>query len=202
MTDSIEHASSRRPWDQIGWPLPFPALRQVFDHWIAKRGDRPCPDEADLDPSAIVAILPDLVIMDAADDPLDIVYRYVGKRVTELYGRALQGKRRRDLQTQIPDRIDQEARRRLDNEFAWVIRSLNGAVRVADLRNIGRAHVQAARLTLPLTAIDGGARQLVAAVVRYEHANPAVPFMDNGFAIDGRALQPMPLPLDCAVRLV
>lgn len=197
-----EQPPADRPWDQLGWPRAFPALRRLFDHWVAKRGDRPCPDEADIDPTEITALLPALVIMDTADDPLDIVYRYVGRRVTELYGQSLQGKRRRDIQIQMPDRIDQEARRRLDNEFAWVTRSFNGAVRVADLRSVGRAHVRAARLTLPFTAIDGRAQQLVAAVVRYECADSAVPFVDNGFAINGRTLQPMPLPLDCAARLV
>jgi hypothetical protein len=191
-----------QPWDRLGWPLTFTVLRQFLNHWVAKRGDRPCPDEADLDPALIAAILPDLVIMDAADDPLDIGFRYVGRRVTDMYGQQLRGKRRRDLQLHLPDRIDQEAKRRLDNEFAWVTRSLNGAVRLADLRNVGRPQMRAARLTLPLTAVDGRARQLIAAIVRYEHADPTVPFVENGFAINGRTLQPMALPLDCAVRLV
>lgn len=110
----------------------------------------------------------------------------------------MRGKRRRELHIALVDRIDQETQRRMDNEFAWVMRSLNGTVRVTDLRNIGRTQTRVARLLLPLTAVNGRAQQLAMVAIRADHT---VPPYDTAFAIDGCTLQPIPLPLDCQVRL-
>jgi hypothetical protein len=189
------------PWEHIGWPLPYPTLVRLLEHWTAKRGGRPCPDKDDCDPFDLVDILPDLFILEVADDPRDYVYAFGGKRVSERAGRPLHGLRRRDVQVELTGRIDIESRRRLDNEFAWVAQSLNGAVRVGDLRAVGRRARRIVRLTLPLNCVNGVAQFLIAAVCDVRYVAPEGPGIEDGFAIDGRTLAPMPLPLHCAPRL-
>lgn len=190
------------PWGRAGWPLRHAALKHLFDHWTARRGTRPCPDYADFDPFEMAPILADLIVMDAAVDGLDVVYEFVGQRAAALVGSDLKRKRRRDVQRWQQDRIDREAQRRLDNEYAWVARSLNGAVRQIDLRHLGRPQTRIVRLLLPFTALDGRAQHLVEAIAPIVNPDPTKPFEETGFAISGRTLEPMELPLDCAVRLV
>jgi hypothetical protein len=60
-----------------------PILLAGFDYWNARRGDRPMPARADIDPAAIKALLPHLILMDVLraakpDWPLDFRYRLLG----------------------------------------------------------------------------------------------------------------------------
>uniref|UniRef100_UPI003137A719 PAS domain-containing protein n=1 Tax=Ferrovibrio terrae TaxID=2594003 RepID=UPI003137A719 len=63
-----------------------PLLRQGYDSWLAKCGDRPMPARADLDPAEITPLLPNLILRDVLRDtkpgwPLDFRYRLIGTRV-------------------------------------------------------------------------------------------------------------------------
>ena len=55
-----------------------PVVKAVANYWDAKRGPRPMPARADLDPCDIPELLPNLLLIDVAHDPLDFRYRLVG----------------------------------------------------------------------------------------------------------------------------
>src|ERR1043165_4094437 len=62
-------------------------LQPIYAYWAAKRGDRPMPRRADLDPSEIPArLLPGITLVDVVADPRRYVYRLVGTMEVEVRG--------------------------------------------------------------------------------------------------------------------
>jgi len=55
-----------------------PLIRRALDYWTECRGDRAMPARADLDPTEMIAILPNVVLLDVEADPLDFRYRLIG----------------------------------------------------------------------------------------------------------------------------
>jgi len=60
--------------------------RRLLDYWHAKRGSRRMPARADIDPAELVPLLPNLMLIDAAGDPLRFRFRLVGTRVARASG--------------------------------------------------------------------------------------------------------------------
>lgn len=58
-------------------------VRQIHAHWEQVRGVRLMPARADIDPSAIKPLLPNIVIAEVFHDPLRVRYRLVGTAVVE-----------------------------------------------------------------------------------------------------------------------
>lgn len=58
-------------------------VRQIHAHWEQVRGARLMPARADIDPSAIKPLLPNIVIAEVFHDPLRVRYRLVGTAVVE-----------------------------------------------------------------------------------------------------------------------
>lgn len=55
-----------------------PETAAVLAHWDAMRGDRPVPLRAALDPRALKAYLPGIVMVGVQRDPVDFYYRLIG----------------------------------------------------------------------------------------------------------------------------
>lgn len=68
-------------------------MDDLLDYWNRKRAGRIGPRRADLDPAAIKAHLPHLVIVDVIDGGKDFRFRLVGTRVVEGLGHDNTGKR-------------------------------------------------------------------------------------------------------------
>lgn len=62
------------------------SIREVYDYWNAKRGDRIMPARSDIDPLELRAYLPALMIVDVVPDPRRYVYRLVGTKEVEARG--------------------------------------------------------------------------------------------------------------------
>jgi hypothetical protein len=61
-------------------------VRRAYEYWNAKRGDRLMPSRADIDPSEIRDLLPGIILVDVARDPLRLTYRLVGTDEVEARG--------------------------------------------------------------------------------------------------------------------
>jgi hypothetical protein len=61
-------------------------VRAVYDYWLAKRGDRPMPRRADLDPSELKRFLPHLMLVEVTADVRRYIYRLVGTAEVEARG--------------------------------------------------------------------------------------------------------------------
>lgn len=64
----------------------LPKVRQLYEWWLSKRGQRRLPSRADLDPAKLKALLPYILIADFTVDPFRVCYRLAGTMVVELSG--------------------------------------------------------------------------------------------------------------------
>ena len=63
-----------------------PRIRRAYEYWDSKRKGRPMPARADIDPSEIRDLLPGIILIDVAHDPLRLTYRLVGTDEVEARG--------------------------------------------------------------------------------------------------------------------
>jgi hypothetical protein len=71
--------------------MRHPGSRELFQYWSRLKGERTAPERADIDPSAIRAILADVFILEA--DPQRLFpLRLSGSRVNALFGSELKGR--------------------------------------------------------------------------------------------------------------
>lgn len=61
-------------------------VHELHDYWNAKRAGRPMPVRADLDPTEIKHLLPNLLIVDITTDPFRVRYRLIGTKVVGASG--------------------------------------------------------------------------------------------------------------------
>ena len=62
-------------------------LQRIYAYWQAKRGSRPMPRRADLDPTEIPPLLlPGITLVDVVPDTRRYVYRLVGTKEAEVRG--------------------------------------------------------------------------------------------------------------------
>jgi hypothetical protein len=67
------------------------ASRELFAHWEQRRGKRPAPERADIEPGAIRQALSDTFILELSDTAHGHAFRLAGTRVCALFGRELKG---------------------------------------------------------------------------------------------------------------
>ena len=76
--------------DPVG-RLKSARVRELYDYWCSKRGDRPMPSRDHIDPAEIKGLLPYILLTDIHYDPLRIYFRLVGTAVAEAAGRNITG---------------------------------------------------------------------------------------------------------------
>lgn len=67
------------------------ASRELYAYWEERRGVRPAPERADIEPGAIRQALSDTFILELADASHSHSFRLAGTRVCALFGRELKG---------------------------------------------------------------------------------------------------------------
>lgn len=70
--------------------MKHPSTRAVYAYWDERRGMRPAPERADIDPGAIRTALGDTVML-AADFVDQLRFRLAGTRVCALFAREIKG---------------------------------------------------------------------------------------------------------------
>jgi hypothetical protein len=68
------------------------ASQELYAYWEERRGRRPAPERAEIEPGAIRQVLSDAFIL-ALDDRAGHPFRLAGTRVCALFGRELKGER-------------------------------------------------------------------------------------------------------------
>jgi hypothetical protein len=76
----------------------YPDIDRILSYWRAKKGDRPFPSRADIDPMEFRRELPRVMMAEVSYDPLDFRYRVAGTGLFAMHGRELTGKRARELE--------------------------------------------------------------------------------------------------------
>jgi hypothetical protein len=72
------------------------SIRELFDYWNQRRGNRPAPDRGDIEPGAIRKVLADTFIL-SFDQTAGHPFRIAGTRVCAAFGRELKNERFLDL---------------------------------------------------------------------------------------------------------
>jgi hypothetical protein len=67
-------------------------VQQLHDYWQRKRGVRPMPARADIDPSEIKPLLPYVIIADVFTDPVRVRYRLAGTAICDAFGCNIAGR--------------------------------------------------------------------------------------------------------------
>ncbi|HXQ41333.1 MAG TPA: PAS domain-containing protein [Candidatus Udaeobacter sp.] len=73
-------------------------LRQLFAYWNRLRAGRIAPAWSEIDPAAIKALLPHIIVTEFLDDPFDVRFRLIGTMIVEAYGEDFMGRNLRSLE--------------------------------------------------------------------------------------------------------
>jgi hypothetical protein len=87
----LEHANACRA------DVDDPLLRRLYDYWEEKRGERPMPARADIDPVDMRFILGSVLVADVLREPLRFFVRLHGTELVRRAGYELSGKMLDDL---------------------------------------------------------------------------------------------------------
>jgi hypothetical protein len=68
--------------------MKHPSIRELYDYWNTRRGNRPAPARGDIEPGDIRTALADTFIV-SLDQPAGHPFRIAGTRVCALFGRDL-----------------------------------------------------------------------------------------------------------------
>ena len=77
---------SLAPWSTDQLAGCHSTLLTLYEYWDAKRGARPMPSRADLDPVDLKPVLAQLILIDVVPDSRRYVYRLVGTQEVEMRG--------------------------------------------------------------------------------------------------------------------
>jgi hypothetical protein len=125
------------------------STRAVFDYWNRKRGIRPAPERADIEPAEIRQALSDTFLL-AADFLDQLRFRLAGTRICALFGREIKGEAFAEL-------WGETSRKAIDDLLAIVTDEKTGAVAGLTGRTEDGAETDLELLLLPL-APSGHAR--------------------------------------------
>ncbi len=141
--------------------MKHPSTRTVYDYWNEKRGNRPAPARADIDPAAIRHALGDTFML-AADFVDRLRFRLAGTRVCALFCREVKGEEFDALwsessQKQISDLLAVVKDEEIGAVAGVTGRAEDGATvelefLILPLAHIGHARVRALGVMTPLTA--------------------------------------------------
>jgi hypothetical protein len=125
--------------------MKHPSTRAVFEYWNRKRGIRPAPERADIDPAEIRHALSDTFML-AADFVDQLRFRLAGTRVCTLFGREIKGEAFAEL-------WGETNRKAVDDLLAIVTDETTGAVAGLTGRTEDGAETDLELLLLPLAHV-------------------------------------------------
>jgi hypothetical protein len=105
------------------------STRAVFDYWNEKRGNRPAPERADIDPAAIRHALGDTFML-AADFVDQLRFRLAGTRVCALFCREIKGEEFHALWSEASADAIEQLLNVVNNETVGAVAGVTG--RTAD----------------------------------------------------------------------
>ncbi len=118
------------------------STRALFDYWNERRGTRPAPERADIDPAAIRHALGDTFML-AVDFVDQLRFRLAGTRVCALFCREIKGEEFHALWSEASQKLIEDLLAVVNNETVGTVAGLTG--RTAD-----GAQVDLEFLLLPL----------------------------------------------------
>lgn len=139
----------------------FALAARLLALWRGWAGARPAPERIDVDPLAMPALLPNLVLLDAVDG--DFRFRLVGEAVNARYGHGLKGRTLGELMTGAAlDETLYEHRRCADDLAGVLVHNRADVATLGDLKLY-------TRLLLPVGADNHRARHVIGVMEFLDH---------------------------------
>ncbi len=107
------------------------SIRELFDYWNARRGERAAPERADIEPGAIRHVLADTFIL-SFDRSAGHPFRLAGTRACALFGRELKGSAFLDLWTGDSRELIRDLIDVVSHELIGVVASASGTGAAGD----------------------------------------------------------------------
>lgn len=120
------------------------SVREVFEYWDMKRGDRAMPTRNDIDPMELRAYLPALMIVEVVSDSRRYVYRLVGTREVEARGEDPTGHA-------VGDRFFGRTKEKVLFNYDYVVRNRKPRFDDSDFLTAGGRVSDSEELFLPLS---------------------------------------------------
>ncbi len=131
----------------------------LFDYWNEKRGDRPAPERADIDPAAIRHALGDTFML-AADFVDQLRFRLAGTRVCALFCREIKGEEFHALWSETSAGAIEELLEVVNNERIGAVAGVTGRTEdgaeidleflLLPLAHTGHARIRALGVLVPV----------------------------------------------------
>jgi len=141
--------------------MKHPSTRTVYDYWNEKRGNRPAPARADIDPAAIRHALGDTFML-AADFVDQLRFRLAGTRVCALFCREIKGEEFSPLWNEASQKQIKDLMAVVKDEEIGAVAGVTGRAEdgatvdleflILPLAHIGHARVRALGVLTPLVA--------------------------------------------------
>jgi len=135
------------------------STRALFDYWNEKRGNRPAPERADIDPGAIRHALGDTFML-ATDFADQLRFRLAGTRVCALFCREIKGETFDALWSEDSRQAVEDMLAIVNNEAVGAVAGLTGRtadgskidleILVLPLAHTGQARIRALGVLAPL----------------------------------------------------
>lgn len=142
---------------------PIPArLDAALFYWREQRGDRDMPARADIDPLDFPALLPWVMLIDVAHDPVDFSFRLIGTGIVERIERDYTGMSFAEL-----PHMDRDSP--IWRQFDSV--RVSREPMIGDVPYVGRHHEVRTVMDVKLPLSDGGSRvAMIMSVVQFAGA--------------------------------
>ena len=125
--------------------MKHPSTQALFAYWNERRGNRPAPERAEIDPAAIRHVLGDTFML-AADFVDELRFRLAGTRVCALFCREIKGEA-------FSAQWSEDSGKRIEELLSIVTKEATGAVAGLTGRTADGTEVDLEILLLPLAHI-------------------------------------------------
>ncbi|WP_282606871.1 PAS domain-containing protein [Pelagibius sp. Alg239-R121] len=124
--------------------IAHPALTELYDFWLAHRGEKPAMLRSDLDPMDIPHLLKNLILADVSEGGRAIRYRLVGTEIVTAHGVDYTGKTIEELTSGATLDFTRDL-------YSMVVGQAIPVFSQGHFRWAGKEHCWTKRLHLPLT---------------------------------------------------
>ncbi|VAV87904.1 hypothetical protein MNBD_ALPHA02-1153 [hydrothermal vent metagenome] len=120
--------------------IPVPLLRDLYEYWNGKKGDRNMPSRPDISPTEIINLLPKIILIDVEYEPQRFRFRLIGTDVVTAMGQDATGKYLDELSSNSA----------MNDRLSWLVRQKTTYYVTSQLDWLNRSFQKYHVLGLPL----------------------------------------------------
>lgn len=139
--------------------IPHSKLRDIYQYWLDKRGDRLMPLRSDISPMDIPRLLPNITLVTVVHDTNRYKMRLVGGEIANMMGGDVTGK----YLDEMP-----EIEKYLKARYDWIVKAKRPYIYSDQLNWAGKKHLNFHSIGLPLS-LDGETVDILLYYTHFEY---------------------------------